>query len=121
MVIQPFDAGTVHDIERAIQESNVGINPAVDGKLIRLRIPELSEERRKDLVRTVNKLAEESRVRIRACRRDAMDGIKKLEKGGIITEDELERTEKEIQKLTDKQVAGIDKHVAHKEAELMTI
>jgi len=121
LVIQPFDAGTVHDIERAIQESNVGINPAVDGKLIRLRIPELSEERRKDLVRTVNKLAEESRVRIRACRRDAMDGIKKLEKGGIITEDELERTEKEIQKLTDKQVAGIDKHVAHKEAELMTI
>jgi len=121
LVIQPFDAGTVQDIQKAILESKVGITPAVDGKLIRLRIPELSEERRKDLVRTVNKLAEEARVRIRACRREAMDGVKKLEKEGKITEDELERTEKEIQKLTDKQVAEIDKHVAHKDAELMTV
>lgn len=121
LVIQPFDASTVQDIERAIHESKVGITPAVDGKLIRLRIPELSEERRKDLVRTVNKLAEESRVRVRACRRDAMDGAKKLQKESLITEDELERTEKEIQKLTDRQVAEIDKHVSHKEAELMTV
>jgi ribosome recycling factor len=121
LVIQPFDGGTVQDIERAIQESNVGINPAVDGKLIRLRIPELSEERRKDLVRTVNKLAEDTRVRIRACRREAMDGVKKLQKEGEITEDEQERSEKEIQKLTDKSVESIDKHVAHKDAELMTV
>ena len=121
LVIQPFDAGTVQDIQKAIQESKVGITPAVDGKLIRLRIPELSEERRKDLVRTINKLAEESRVRIRACRREAMDGVKKLQKEGKITEDELERTEKEIQKLTDKQVSEIDRHVAHKDAELMTV
>ena len=102
-------------------ESNVGITPAVDGKLIRLRIPELSEERRKDLVRTINKLAEEARVRIRACRREAMDGIKKLEKEGKITEDELERTEKEVQKLTDRHVGEIDKHVSHKDAELMKV
>jgi ribosome recycling factor len=121
LVIQPFDAGTVQDIQKAILESNIGITPAIDGKIIRLRIPELSEERRKDLVRTVNKLSEESRVRIRACRREAMDGVKKLEKEHVITEDELERTEKEIQKLTDKQVADIDKHVAHKEAELMKV
>ena len=121
LVIQPFDVGTVQDIQKAILESNVGITPAVDGKLIRLRIPELSEERRKDLVRTVNKLAEEARVRIRACRREAMDGSKKLEKEGDITEDDLERTEKEIQKLTDKNVADIDKHVAHKDAELMKV
>jgi ribosome recycling factor len=121
LVIQPFDAGTVQAIEKAIQESNVGINPVVDGKIIRLRIPELSEERRKDLVKTVNKLAEEARVRVRACRREAMDGVKKLEKEGKITEDELERTEKGIQKLTDKQVESIDKHVAHKDAELMTV
>lgn len=121
LVIQPFDAGTVQDIQKAIQESKVGITPAVDGKLIRLRIPELSEERRKDLVKTVNKLAEEARVRIRACRREAMDGVKKLEKDGKMTEDELERTEKEIQKLTDKCVTEIDKHVAHKDAELMTV
>ncbi len=121
LVIQPFDAGTVQDIQKAILESNVGITPAVDGKLIRLRIPELSEERRKDLVRTINKLAEEARVRIRACRREAMDGIKKLQKEGVITEDDLERTEKEVQKLTDKHVGDIDKHVAHKDAELMKV
>ena len=121
LVIQPFDAGTVQDIQKAILESNVGITPAVDGKLIRLRIPELSEERRKDLVRTINKLAEEARVRIRACRREAMDGIKKLEKEGKITEDELERTEKEVQKLTDRHVGEIDKHVSHKDAELMKV
>jgi ribosome recycling factor len=121
LVIQPFDAGTVQDIQKGIQESKVGITPNVDGKLIRLRIPELSEERRKDLVKTVNKLAEEARVRIRACRREAMDGIKKLQKEGEITEDDLERTEKEVQKLTDKNVTSIDKHVSHKEAELMTV
>ena len=121
LVIQPFDAGTVQDIQKAILESNVGITPAMDGKLIRLRIPELSEERRKDLVRTINKLAEEARVRIRACRREAMDGIKKLEKEGKITEDELERTEKEVQKLTDRHVGEIDKHVSHKDAELMKV
>jgi len=121
LVIQPFDAGTIQDIEKAILESKVGITPAVDGKIIRLRIPELSEERRKDLVRTINKLAEEARVRIRACRRDAMDGVKKLQKEGKITEDELDRTEKEIQKLTDKQVGTVDKHVEHKDAELMKV
>jgi ribosome recycling factor len=121
LVIQPFDAGTVQDIERAIQESKVGINPAVDGKLIRLRIPELSEERRKDLVKTIHKISEETRVRVRACRREAMEGAKKLQKEGIMTEDDLERAEKEIQKLTDKQVESIDKHVATKEAELMKV
>jgi ribosome recycling factor len=121
LVIQPFDAGTVQDIQKAILESKVGITPAVDGKLIRLRIPELSEERRKDLVRTVNKLAEEARVRIRACRREAMEGAKKLEKDGKITEDDLERSEKEIQKLTDKSVGEIDKHVVSKDAELMKV
>lgn len=121
LVIQPFDAGTVQDIEKAIQESKIGINPAVDGKLIRLRIPELSEERRKDLVKTINKIAEDTRVRVRACRREAMDTSKKLQKDGKITEDELERTEKEIQKLTDAKVTEIDKHVSHKETELMTV
>ena len=81
LVIQPFDAGTVQDIERAIQESKVGINPAVDGKLIRLRIPELSEERRKDLVKTIHKISEETRVRVRACRREAMEGRSFRRKG----------------------------------------
>jgi ribosome recycling factor len=121
LVIQPFDAGTTQDIEKAILESKIGINPAVDGKLIRLRIPELSEERRKDLVKTINRISEETRVRIRACRREAMDAAKKLQKEGVITEDDLSRAEKEIQKLTDRQVEAVDKHVAHKEAELMTV
>lgn len=121
LVIQPFDAGTIKDIEKGLLESKVGITPAIDGKVIRLRIPELSEERRKDLVRTVGKLAEESRVRIRSARRDAMDAIKKLQKAGTITEDDLERNEKEIQKLTDKFVGSIEEHVNHKEAELMKV
>ena len=121
LVIQPFDATTVRDIERAINESRLGINPAVDGKIIRIPIPELSEERRRDLAKTVKQLAEEGRVRVRACRRTAMDTAKKLEKDGSLTEDGLRDTELEIQKLTDRFVADLDKHTAAKEAELMKI
>jgi ribosome recycling factor len=121
LVLQPFDASTVRDIERAINESKLGISPAVDGKIIRLPIPELSEERRRDLARTVKQLAEEARVRVRSCRRDAMDGVKKLQKDGELTEDELRVAEKEIQELTDKSTGSIDKHVESKEAELMKI
>ena len=121
LVIQPFDASTVRDIERGINESRLGINPAVDGKIIRLPIPELSEERRRDLAKTVKGIAEESRVRIRSCRRTAIDTAKKLQKDGKMTEDELRDTESEVQKLTDKVVAEIDKHTAAKEAELMKI
>src|ERR1700719_777476 len=87
LVVQPFDAGTVPDIERALKESNIGITPAVDGKVIRLPIPELSEERRKDLVKTVRHMAEEARVRLRSSRRAGIDEIKKIEKAGSITED----------------------------------
>jgi ribosome recycling factor len=121
LVIQPFDASTVRDIERGINESRLGINPSVDGKIIRLPIPELSEERRRDLAKTVKSIAEESRVRIRACRRNAIDTAKKLQKDGKMTEDELRDTEAEVQKLTDNAVAEIDKHTASKEAELMKI
>lgn len=121
LVIQPFDASTVKDIERGINESRIGINPSVDGKIIRLPIPELSEERRRDLAKTVKTIAEESRVRIRACRRDAIEAARKLQKDGDITEDDLRTTEGEIQKTTDKYVAEIDKHVETKEAELMKI
>ncbi|MBU6183486.1 MAG: ribosome recycling factor [Verrucomicrobia bacterium] len=121
LVIQPFDASTVRDIERAINESRIGINPSVDGKIIRLPIPELSEERRRDLAKTVKGIAEESRVRIRACRRTAIDSAKKVQKDGKMTEDELRDTEAEVQKLTDKFVAEIDKQTAAKEAELMKI
>jgi len=121
LVIQPFDASTVKDIERGINESRLGINPAVDGKIIRLPIPELSEERRRDLAKTVKTIAEESRVRIRSCRREAIEAARKLQKDGDITEDDLRTTETEIQKVTDKFVAEIDKHVEAKEAELMKI
>jgi ribosome recycling factor len=121
LVIQPFDAATVKDIERAINESRLGINPAVDGKIIRIPIPELSEERRRDLAKTVKQLAEEGRVRIRSCRRTAMDASKKLQKEGDLTEDGLRDAETEIQKLTDRFVADLDKHTVTKEAELMKI
>lgn len=121
LVIQPFDASTVRDIERAINESKIGITPAVDGKIIRIPIPELSEERRRDLAKTVKSLAEDARVRVRACRREAMEAAKKLQKDGDLTEDDLRVAETDIQKMTDKYVASVDKHVETKEAELMKI
>jgi ribosome recycling factor len=121
IVIQPFDAATTRDIERGLNESRLGITPAVDGKLIRLPIPELSEERRKELARTVKGLAEEARVRVRSCRRNAIDAAKKLQKGGTLTEDQLSDAEDDVQKLTDRFVASIDKHVEAKEGELMKI
>jgi ribosome recycling factor len=121
LVIQPFDISTVRDIERGINESKLGINPVVDGKIIRIPIPELSEERRRDLAKTVKQLAEECRVRVRACRREALDVAKKLQKEGEITEDGLKDAEEEIQKLTDRYVALVDKQVEAKEADLMKI
>jgi ribosome recycling factor len=121
IVIQPFDATTMKPIEKAINESKIGISPVVDGKIIRLPIPELSEERRKDLVKTIKTMAEETRVRIRAARRHAMDTAKKMQKDGDLTEDDLKSGETQIQKLTDKYVADVDSQVASKEADIMKI
>jgi ribosome recycling factor len=121
LVIQPFDAATTKPIEKAINESKIGITPSVDGKLIRLPIPELSEERRKDLVKTIKTMAEETRVRVRAARRHAMDAAKKMQKDGGLTEDDLKSAEIQIQKLTDKYVADVDSQVASKEADIMKI
>lgn len=121
LVIQPFDASTTKDIEKAIKESKIGINPAVDGKIIRLPIPELSEERRRDLVKSIKQMAEEARVRVRSSRRDGIDSAKKLQKGGTISEDGLRDMEGEIQKLTDLYVKRIDDSVAAKEADIMKI
>jgi len=121
LVIQPFDVGTLKDIAKAINESKIGISPQVDGKLIRIPIPELSEERRRDLAKTVKTIAEETRVRVRSCRREAMETAKKLQKAGDLTEDALRDSEADIQKLTDKAVADIDTHVANKERDLMKI
>jgi ribosome recycling factor len=121
IVIQPFDASTTRDIERAINESRLGISPAVDGKIIRIPIPELSEERRKDLVKTIKGIAEETKVRVRACRRDAIDTAKKMQKEGELTEDELRDAEGDIQKITDKFSASIETHFSNKEADIMKI
>ena len=121
LVIQPFDASTTRDIEKAIKESKIGINPAVDGKIIRLPIPALSEERRKDLVKGIKQMAEEARVRVRSARRDGIDAIKKAHKDGSVTEDDLETYEKEIQKLTDGFVKKIDDAVTTKEAEILKV
>jgi ribosome recycling factor len=120
LVLQPFDAGTVQDIERALKESKIGITPAVDGKIIRLPIPELSEERRKELAKSLSKMAEEARVRIRSNRRTALDEAKKL-KGSGISEDEMSDLEDQIQKLTDRFVKSIDDHLKHKETEIMKV
>jgi ribosome recycling factor len=121
LVVQPFDAGTVRDIEKALNESRIGITPSVDGKIIRLPVPELSEERRKDLVRSLSKMAEEARVRVRANRRAALDEAKKLKASGGLTEDGMRDTESEVQKLTDRFVKSIDDHLARKEAEIMKV
>jgi ribosome recycling factor len=117
IVIQPWDANNVDPIRKAIEEAKLGITPQVDGKLIRLPIPELSEDRRKDMVKIVNKMGEDGRVAIRHARRDAMDGLKKAK----ITEDQVKDGEKEVQKLTDKYIADIDKAIELKEAELMKV
>ncbi|MDA0293173.1 MAG: ribosome recycling factor [Verrucomicrobia bacterium] len=121
IVIQPFDASTLKPIEKAINESKIGITPSVDGKLIRLPVPELSEERRKDLVKTLKNMAEETRVRMRAARRHAMETAKKMQKEGALTEDNLKSAETQIQKLTDKFVADVDAQLVAKEGDIMKI
>ena len=121
LVVQPFDASTIRDIEKALKESKVGITPLVDGKLIRLPVPELSEERRKELVKSLKQMAEEARVRVRANRRTAMEEAKKLQKSGELTEDGLRDAEADIQKLTDRFVKSIDEHFDRKEAEVMKV
>jgi ribosome recycling factor len=121
LVIQPWDASTVHPIEKAIQKANLGLNPAVDKKVIRIVLPELSAERRQEFVKIVRKMAEDGRVAVRHVRRDSMEALKKEAKDGGITEDEVEHAEKEVQKLTDQYIAKIDGHLAHKEKEIMTV
>lgn len=121
IMIQPWDASTVHPIEKAIQKANLGLNPAVDKKFIRIVLPELSTERRHEFVKIVKKMTEDGRVAIRHVRRDAIEALKKEGKAGGVTEDEVEHAEKEIQKLTDQYVAKLEGHLAHKEKEIMTV
>ena len=121
LVIQPFDASTVKDIERGLKESRIGISPVVDGKIIRLPIPELSEERRRDLVKGIRQMAEEARVRVRGHRRNGIEEAKKAKKEGTLTEDQLADAEDNVQKLTTQYIKSIDEHLAHKEAEIMKV
>ncbi len=121
IVVTPWDASMLHPIEKAIQKSNLGINPAIDKKIIRLVLPDLSQERRQELTKLVHKLSEDGRVSIRHIRRDAIENLKKEAKASSITEDEQKTTEKEIQKLTDDYIGKIDQQLAAKEKELMTV
>ncbi len=119
--IQPWDKSTLHAIEKAIQASDIGINPQNDGVTIRLIFPQLTEERRKELSKDVRSMAESARVSIRSTRRDAIEKAKKMEKASEITEDDLKDAEEEIQKYTDKYVKEIDKISEEKEKEIMSI
>ena len=121
LVITPWDGTALKPIERAIQESDLGINPQNDGKSIRLNFPQLTEERRKELVKQIRKYAENGKVAIRNIRRDAMESFKKKEKASEITEDDLKQAEKDLQKLTDDSSKKIDELLARKEKELMEI
>lgn len=121
IVIQPWDATLVQAIAHAIQKSELGINPVVDGKLIRIPIPQLDQERRRELDKVCKKLAEDGRIAIRNERRHGMEAAKKLQKEGKITEDELKHAEKQIQQKTDEYIKEIDTTLAHKEKEILAV
>ena len=121
IVIQPWDVSILLEIEKAIWISDIGINPSNDGKVIRLAFPELNEERRKEIVKDIRKMAEEAKVAIRSIRRDAIDEAKTMQKNSEISEDELKGAEDNIQKLTDKYVENIDQILEKKEKEVMSI
>ena len=121
LVVQPWDMSSIQPIEKAIQKSNLGLNPAVQGKFIRIVLPDLSAERRQEFVKVVKKMSEDGRVAIRHVRRDAIEAVKKESKNGGVAEDQVEVAEKEIQKLTDQYIGKIDGHLAHKEKEILTV
>ncbi len=121
IVIQPWDPSAIGAIEKAIQRSDLGLSPTNDGKVIRLSVPPLTEERRKELVRLVRKMAEEARVAVRNIRRDTLDDLKELKKEGEISEDDFYRTQDQLQKITDEHISKIDKILEEKEKDIMTI
>jgi ribosome recycling factor len=121
LTVQPFDPGSIKAIEKAIMESELGLTPSNDGKLVRLPIPQLTEERRKELVKVVRNLAEEHRVAVREIRRDAMRHLKELVVKGEVGDDDERRAEDRVQKLTDEHTKQIDEQLKHKEAEIMEV
>ena len=121
LIIQPWETKLLKDIAKAIQMSDLGINPQNDGRVIRLVFPQLTEERRKELIKQVKKYAEESKVAMRNIRREAMDYVKKLKKNSEITEDDQKKAEKDLQDMLDKYIKKVDEALAAKEKELMSI
>lgn len=119
--IQPWDKGILKAVDKAIRAANLGLNPVVDGAVLRCHIPELSRERRQELSKRVSSMAEDGRVAVRNQRRETMEILKKMEKEGLMSEDDLKRFEKEVQKLTDNANKDIDTHVKAKEEELMKV
>lgn len=121
LLISPFDPKSIPNIEKAINVANIGINPVNDGKVVRLQIPQVTEERRKELTKIVKKLGEDAKVAVRNLRRDANDKVKKMEKAGAFTEDDAKSTLEDIQKEIDKAVKHIDEIVANKDKEIMEV
>ncbi|GGK26456.1 ribosome recycling factor [Salinarimonas ramus] len=119
--VQVWDRGMVNAVEKAIRESDLGLNPQTEGQVIRLRIPEMNEQRRKEMVKVAHKYAEEARIAIRHVRRDGLDTLKKLEKDGLISQDDEKRQAGDVQKVTDEHVAEVDQVVAAKEKEIMQV
>lgn len=119
--VQPWDRGTVKAVEKAIRESDLGLNPMSDGVLIRVPLPELTEERRKELVRLVHKFGEQTKVALRTVRREGIDQLRKAEKNKSISQDEMRQEEKRIQELTDSFVKDVDEVMTHKEADVMQV
>lgn len=121
ITIQPWDAGVLAAIEKAVMNSDIGLTPTNDGKLIRISIPQLTEERRKEIVKTAKKIAEEYKVAIRNNRRDANEEIKKLEKDKTISQDDLKKSQTKIQEMTDKYIERVEDILKHKEKEIMEV
>ena len=121
LMVQPWDISTIGAIEKGIQKANLGLNPAVQGKFLRIVLPDLSTERRQEFVKTIKKMSEDGRIAIRHVRREAIEALKKETKAGGVTEDDEEHAEKEIQKLTDQYIRQIDVHLAQKEKEILTV
>jgi len=121
LTVQPWDRSLMKDIERALRESDLGLNPSNDGQIIRIPIPALTEERRKEYVRMLHKLAEEGRVAVRQARKDANDEVKHRQKDESLSEDDVRREQTDVQKLTDQYIAKIEEMLKHKEAEVMEV
>ena len=121
ILIQPWEKSLIREIEKAINMSDIGINPTSDGSTVRLVFPELNEERRKDLAKQVKKMGDDAKVAIRNIRRDANDAVKKMEKAGEMTEDDVKKADKDIQKMTDKAIENIEKAIENKTKDIMTV